>query len=158
LFVGKCNETSNTTFICLCEFGWEGNYCERKVNYCQNITCQNKAVCRPLFLNYACECLSDSFSGRHCEIVANKLIIRQIVAKSFGYIGYLSIISLIMFVIIMDILKYCFGIDPTSKYKKTIQQKKQIKKVKRRPVIQRFVYVNALPSKKSITTIEETNV
>jgi hypothetical protein len=49
-----------------------------------------------------------------------------------------------MFIVIMDILKYCFGIDPTRKDLERIRRKKRAKK--RKPVIQRFVYVNAPPS------------
>jgi hypothetical protein len=151
-FVGICNETSNTTFNCVCVFGWEGIYCERKVNFCENITCQNKGVCRPLFLNYSCECLGDSYSGRHCEITAGKHVIRQIVSKAFGYIAILALICVVMFIVIMDILKYCFGIDPVSEQRERIRRNKQAKK-RKRPVIQRFVYVNAPPVPPSV---EET--
>jgi hypothetical protein len=50
----------------------------------------------------------------------------------------------VMFIVIMDILKYCFGIDPTREDLEHIRQAKLAKK--RKPVIQRFVYVNAPPS------------
>ena len=49
----------------------------------------------------------------------------------------------------MDILKYCFGIDPVSEEREQIQRKKRAKK--RKPVIQRFTYVNALPSTEKTT-------
>ncbi|UJR11646.1 hypothetical protein I4U23_015827 [Adineta vaga] len=45
-----------------------------------------------------------------------------------------------MFVIIMDILKYCFGIDPVHEEREKIRRDKR----RKRPVIQRFTYVNAL--------------
>ncbi|CAF1128907.1 unnamed protein product [Rotaria sordida] len=66
-----------------------------------------------------------------------------------------------IFVVIMDVLKYCFGIDPTRKELKRIQREKQAKK--RKPVIQRFVYVNAPPSavplsEQPISAIDETVV
>ncbi len=65
-----------------------------------------------------------------------------------------------MFIIIMDILKYCFGIDPVDKDRQLIRRNKQEKK--RKPVIQRFVYVNA-PSvvsslQKQIPTTKESDV
>ena len=50
-------------------------------------------------------------------------------------------ITVAAFVIIMDILKYCFGIDPTREELERIRREKRAKK--RKPVVQRFVYVNA---------------
>jgi hypothetical protein len=92
-------------------------------------------------MNYTCECLGESYSGRHCEITTVKLKIYKIVSKSFAYIGIIALISVAMFIIIMDILKYCFGIDPVHEERKRIRRKKRDKH--RKPVIQRFVYVNA---------------
>jgi hypothetical protein len=53
-----------------------------------------------------------------------------------------------MFVVIMDLLKYYFGIDHTCEELKRIRRKKQAKRQakKRKPVIHRFIYVNAPPA------------
>jgi hypothetical protein len=32
-FVGKCNETPDGAFECVCELGWEGKHCEIMTNY-----------------------------------------------------------------------------------------------------------------------------
>jgi hypothetical protein len=60
----------------------------------------------------------------------------------------------------MDILKYCFGIDPVDKDRQLIRRKKQEKK--RKPVIQRFMYVDAPPIvssvEKQIPTTKESTV
>ncbi len=63
-----------------------------------------------------------------------------------------------MFIVIMDILKYCFGIDLGHEERQRIRQKKQVNR--RKPVIQRFVYVNASlsPAELSISTIKEITV
>ena len=158
-FVGVCNETSNTTFICSCDPGWEGKHCQTKINYCANVICQNNGVCRPLFMNYTCECLGDSYTGRHCEITATKIKIYQIVGKSFAYVSIIALISVALFVVAMDVLKYCFGIDPVHEEREHIRRKKQPKR--RKPVIQRFVYVNASPrlsqsQEQSLTEVETT--
>jgi hypothetical protein len=145
LFSGICNETSNTTFECLCQNGWTGSHCETKVNYCEGVKCLNNGVCRPLFLNYTCECLGTSFSGRHCEIVSQTTVIRQAATKSFGYIAILSLVCVVSFIVIMDILKYCFGIDPVKDELEKSRKVKAAKKAKRPPVIQKFHYVNAPP-------------
>ena len=165
LSIGTCNETSNTTFACSCLNGWTGIHCETKINYCEGVKCENNAVCRPLFLNYTCECLGTSYSGRHCEIVATSRVIHQIVTKSFGYIAIICLVVVVSFFVIMDILKYCFGIDPTKDELAKIRRANAIKRMKRRPVIQRFTYVNAPPERpptakkrKEDLNVEETAV
>jgi hypothetical protein len=62
-------------------------------------------------------------------------------------------------------LKYCFGIDPIKDELQKKRRKKQAKKVKHRPLIQRFVYVHAsaqpaprTTTKGDISTIEETSI
>ncbi|CAF1040910.1 unnamed protein product [Adineta ricciae] len=132
---GTCfnNGTCAGASTCICAPGWQGRRCETKINYCINVTCQNNGICRPLLLNYSCECLSSSFSGRH---------------------SILAMITVAAFVIIMDILKYCFGIDPTREELERIRREKRAKK--RKPVVQRFVYVNA-PSIRVSQPKEQSN-
>ncbi len=155
MFSGTCNETSNTTFNCSCQNGWSGAHCEAMVNYCENVICLNKGVCRPLFLNFTCECLGTSYSGRYCETVATATVVRQAVSKSFGYIAILGLISVISFFVIMDMLKYCFGIDPLKEELEKIRKAKVAKKANRPPVIQRFVYVNAPPQRPPTANVQK---
>jgi hypothetical protein len=112
-------------------------------------------------LNYKCECLGDSYSGQHCEITASKIKIYQIISKSFAYVAILAIITVAMVIIIMDILKYYFGIDPTREDLERLRREKRAKK-RKPPVIQRFIYVNAPPPSISFnapcSTIKETAV
>lgn len=99
------------------------------INYCQNITCKNQGVCRPLFLDYKCECLSGSYSGQYCEIIAKKIILYQTVAKSFAYVSIIAIVCVGMFVIIMDVLKYVFGIDPVREELERMKSKSEAKMI-----------------------------
>ncbi len=151
----------NKTFFCECEEGWKGTRCETKINYCDNIKCENNGICHPLVRGYKCECLGDSFSGQHCEIVAAKIQIYQIASKSFAYIAIIALLSVAMFIVIMDILKYCFGIDPVHDERERLRRRRYQQVKKRKPVIQRFVYVNAplvpLPPKQFTSTAEETD-
>ncbi|CAF1332299.1 unnamed protein product [Rotaria sordida] len=110
---GTCVEISTTAFNCTCAPGWKDNQCERKIDYCYNITCENKGICRSMLMNYTCECLGESYSDRHCDIITKKILICRIISKSFAYIAIIPMTIVAMFVVIMDILKYCFGIDPT---------------------------------------------
>lgn len=139
IIVGYCNETSNTTFLCSCTMGWNGIYCQKKNDYCQNILCLNSGVCRSSLRNYSCECLGGSYSGRHCEITAQQITVYKIISKSFAYVAIIAIVCLAMFVIIMDVLKYCFGIDPARKAARRIPPKKK----PQQGVIIRFTYVDA---------------
>jgi hypothetical protein len=52
-------------------------------------------------------------------------------------------VAAVMFIVIMDILKYCFGLDPIREDLERIRREKRERK--RKPVIQRFIYVNAPP-------------
>ncbi|UJR18359.1 hypothetical protein I4U23_005262 [Adineta vaga] len=60
----------------------------------------------------------------------------------------------------MDMLKYCFVIDPVHKDREQIRRKKQVKK--RKAVIQRLVYFDTPPEVpslgKQISTIKESAV
>lgn len=104
------------------------------INFChiKNVVCENTGVGRPLLLNYKCECLGDSYSGRHCENTAQKIITRKMVSKSFSYVAIIALTSVATFIIIMDILKYCFGIDPVETERERMRRKRQVKKPKRR--------------------------
>jgi hypothetical protein len=120
------------------------------INFCVHITCQNKGVCRPLLGNYPCECLDDSYYGQHCEHTAKRIIIYKIISKSVSYIAIIVMASVAMFIVIMDILKYCFGIDPVHEERERLRRKK-----KRKHVVQRFTYVNTASneSKESSSSI-----
>jgi len=86
------------------------------------------------------------------------MIIRQMTCKSFGYIAILFVVVIISFFVIMDILKYCFGIDPTKNELEKIRKRKRTKKIiKRKPIIQKFIYVNTLQQQSS-TNEEAINV
>ncbi len=109
------------------------------------MTCLNNGVCRPLFLNFTCECLGTSYSGRLCENIARATVVHQVVSKSFGYIAIICLISVVLFIITMDILKYCFGIDATKNELEKIRRLNALRRRRKRPpVIQRYIYINAL--------------
>lgn len=110
------------------------------INYCDNVTCQNRGICRPSLFNFSCECLY-GYSGQYCETETTTLAVYQIVSTSFAYVAIIAMGAVVTFVVVMDILKYCFGIDPVEEEREKMRQERRAKK--RKPVIQRFVYVNA---------------
>ncbi|CAF1449840.1 unnamed protein product [Adineta steineri] len=139
---GTCNETSNTTFHCVCENGWEGIHCESMVNYCEGVECMNNGVCRPLLLGYKCECLGTSYYGSHCEFTARKVVISKIISKSFSYIAIIALSIVVMFIVIMDILTYCFGIDMTREELERYRREKRDKKRINRRVNKQLICTN----------------
>jgi hypothetical protein len=151
-----CNETLDAPFYCVCPDGWQGAHCEFMIHDCEGVKCLNNGVCRPGLLNYTCECLGDSYYGPRCENTATKIIIYKIVSKSFAYVAIIAMTVVAMFVMIMDILKYGFGIDLTREELERYRREKQGKK-RKLPVIQQFVCVDAppKPSEKALTTIGE---
>ena len=154
-FVGQCNETENGAFICTCQPGWHDTHCQTMIDYCETARCKNKGVCRRLLGGYKCECLY-GYSGDHCEITATEIVVYKTISKSFAYIAIIAMVSVAMFIIVMDILKYCFGIDPTREELERIRRNKQAKK--RKPVIQRFIYVNPPSTEEPVSTVAETVV
>jgi hypothetical protein len=103
--LGNCS-VFNTTFNCTCVSGWQGSPCQTQINHCENVTYMNYGVCRPLFRDYKCKCFNGSFYGIYCEITAMKIIIFRIVSKSFAFIAIIAMVSVVTFIIVMDVLKY----------------------------------------------------
>ena len=155
LFVGICSDTSNTTFTCQCSTGWQDVHCQTKINYCEDNSCLNNGVCQSIFLNYTCHCLADSYSGRHCEITSNRIIILQRVSRSFAYIVIIAMICVAVFVVFLDILKYFFHIDPIGPPRK----KRRFRKRKKKPqMVIRYIYVHSPSPITFSQSVEETSV
>jgi hypothetical protein len=146
---GTCNETSPSTAVCSCVSGWQGARCETQVNFCANVSCLNNGVCRASLLNYTCQCLGESFSGRHCEIKASETVAHQKVSRSFAYVAIIALGLMMSFIVMLDVLKYGFGIDPV-----TEDEKRKIRKRRNPPVAIRFVYVNLPSQPRSANSIE----
>ena len=112
-------------------------------DYCQNITCLNRGFCRSLFLDCKCECLSNSFSGRHCEEVSTNIFILRTFSKTCGYICVVALSSAAIIVITCDVLKYAFQIDLAHRELRWIKQKR-IRRKNQRPVTQKTTHCSSL--------------
>jgi len=60
--------------------------------------------------------------------VATSIVIRQYIAKGFAYIAIIAISTVACFVIVLDILKYGFGIDPVCEERELIRRKQALLK------------------------------
>lgn len=140
-FLGTVKGIVNGTCQCRCVGKYHGAHCELQVDLCQNFTCENQGVCVSRADHAACLCVGSGFySGDRCEIVETKRIVLGVVAKSFSWLAILILICFALFIIIMDLLKYVFGIDPVEVERKKMREERRRR---RRPVVQHFVYVNA---------------
>jgi hypothetical protein len=106
---------------------------------CENITCENNGICISSYLSWTCECLDSSYySGTYCQYESSALVTKQILSKSFAIVAIISLCCVVGFVIIMDILKYVFKIDPVDreryrlKMEKEKQEEKKFKKKKKK--------------------------
>ena len=83
------------------------------------------------------------YSGRHCEITAHALVTRKTVSKSFSYVAILSISLLVGIIILLDVLKYLFHIDPAGTHRLRRKRQRNLSKKPQRPSVAiRFVYVD----------------
>ena len=155
---GTCTALSSTAFVCNCSGGWQDTFCQTRIDYCAAVTCLNKGVCQSLGLSFTCQCLDRSYSGRYCENAPRRLTILQFISKSFASIVIMAMISVAIFVGVLDILKYFFDIDPVEPIRQKIQAKKQRvrKKRKGRIIAIRYIYVNGPPSEQSVSKVAET--
>lgn len=96
--------------MCICQNGWEGETCSQRINFCRNVTCFHGGVCRSLVSGFSCECIKDSYSGVYCEIKSRSSELHTMVSRSFVSIAIFALLTLMTFVLILDILKYMFGI------------------------------------------------
>ena len=154
MLLGTCHETSNTTFSCACPPGWRGDHCETKVDYCGNVTCSNSGVCRSSLLNFTCECSSDSYSGRLCEVKAGKLAVRQAVSRSFAFVAICALVVVAVFIFVLDVLKYGLGIDPAREDRQR-SQRRSGEKQRHPTTFLRFVYVDAPAPMLTTATLRE---
>ena len=99
-------------------------------------------------MNYTCECLALSFTGRHCEIKAKKAAIREAVSRSFLFVVLIALSIFAASIVVMDVLKYGFGIDPVQEEDDRRRRLMRQQKKRAIPVPVRYLYVNA-PSGKN---------
>jgi hypothetical protein len=109
---GTCNETSNDS-TCTCPTGKTGVHCESEIDICANISCKNDAQCTSSYGNWSCLCTNtELYSGTYCQIKSSSLKTKEIVTRSFGVVAIGCISTVVGFVLLMDVLKYGFNVDP----------------------------------------------
>ena len=101
---------------------------------CRDITCENNGRCLHSYLNWSCQCVDASlYSGEFCQDESSALVTKQILSKSFAFIAIVAITTVFGFVIVMDVLKYFFGIDPVDRERRLIELEQEKKRTQTRP-------------------------
>ena len=70
--VDNISSSTNKSYSCLCNQNYYGEYCEFKVDLCQNETCSNHGRCTDFEGLPKCQCFS-LYEGEKCEILSNEL-------------------------------------------------------------------------------------
>lgn len=141
---GVCNGS-----VCVCPTGKSGVYCQYQVDTCGNIKCENDGKCISSYGNWSCRCTNnDLYSGTYCEIKSSSLRTKEIITRSLTAVVIGCIATVMGFVILMDVLKYVFKIDPVHRKadqfkNKTSEKKKKTTKRKQPITAIRFRYIHA---------------
>jgi hypothetical protein len=141
---------NGSNFRCECVEGYDGIHCQLQIDLCGNITCENRGVCLTTDFMWKCVCLDSSlYYGDYCQFQTSKLMIREILSKSFASIAIAVISTTCAFIVIMDILKYCFRIDPVEyereSYRKRLAERRRARRQNKRKgprFALRFQYVS----------------
>jgi hypothetical protein len=140
--------TNGTRFECDCAEGYTGINCELTVNLCANISCANNGICKTTNMAWKCICLDPTlYYGEYCQIQTTALQVKKTVSKSFASIAITAIVLTCSFIVLMDILKYGFHVDPIKTERMLKQQEAQAEKEAKRvarsapKVAVRFQYV-----------------
>ncbi|XP_078619195.1 uncharacterized protein LOC144886441 [Branchiostoma floridae x Branchiostoma japonicum] len=67
---GDCVDEENN-YTCTCHPGYEGTNCDKNINDCDGVYCENGGTCVDDINDYSCEC-ADGFEGEHCETDINE--------------------------------------------------------------------------------------
>jgi hypothetical protein len=148
LYGGKCNQTIDGG-QCVCPTGKTGRNCETEINNCSTIKCKNDGQCVSSFGNWSCQCIDKSlFTGTYCENKASTLVVKELTSRSFAGVAIGCLSTVVSFILILDILKYCFHIDPLLEERQNEMRRQQTEGMKQRPNQQqptlavRFQYIH----------------
>ena len=99
-----------------------------------NRSCFNRGIYQPVCSSYECMSLSNSHSDLHCGHIATLIRIKQAVARSFASFAIIAISGLMIFVVVLDIMRYIVQIDFTRHHSNSFQMKRKLKKMKSEPI------------------------
>jgi len=102
-----CLYVNTTSFECKCPSNglYYGEYCENRINLCENVTCSNHGFC---FLNQTqtkCKCFT-GYSGDKCDLESNFVKVIRYVQWTSTIICIICIITFWTLIVGNDVLNY----------------------------------------------------
>jgi len=67
---GTCTSIPGVGFVCACQPGYSGRFCNVQIDFCSSNPCLNNGVCIIGTNNYSCSC-NLQYTGKNCEILIN---------------------------------------------------------------------------------------
>jgi hypothetical protein len=127
-------------FKCVCQPSFEGLFCESNI-VCKNVTCSNGGNCIADYSNFSCNCPT-YFNGIFCEDKDSDLIVLETVSASISVVGIIAITSWCLFILLMDLSRYVFKMEPgdLSKQREVLKKNIILRRIKARVhrLVQRY--------------------
>jgi hypothetical protein len=108
-------------------------------------------MCQTIENDWECRCLDPTlYYGDYCQFKSGALRLREILSKSFAAVAIGAIVTTCSFVVVMDVLKYAFHIDPVECERDSYRRRIELQRQARRPppktdhprIALRFQYVS----------------
>ena len=100
------NGNSSLMFECFCGKYYKGQYCESKIDICQNETCSGNGHCEDVNKQAKCKCFS-LYLGEKCETKSNELEIIQTVLSTASIVAIIAVFLFYLCILSMDMAKIC---------------------------------------------------
>ena len=71
-------------FMCNCEIGFTGDFCQHNIDNCSNVSCSNNGDCVDGVDGFTCDC-EPGFAGELCEVNINDCARMQNVMKESAW-------------------------------------------------------------------------
>lgn len=106
-------------------------------------------MCQTVDSDWQCLCLDPTlYYGEYCQFKSGTLRLHEILSKSFAAVAIGAIVTTCSFVVVMDVLKYAFHIDPVERERDSYRRRRELRRQARQPpktdhprIALRFQYV-----------------
>ncbi|CAF0978435.1 unnamed protein product [Brachionus calyciflorus] len=117
---GSCiNNFIDKTYTCQCYSDnnnrslYFGNFCEFKIDLCENETCSNNGICQDTGNESKCKCFS-KFSGVKCETASHEIKVIKSLMKTASFIAIIVLAMTFGTLIFFDLINF-FNSEKTNK-------------------------------------------
>ena len=119
---------NSSLFECFCDKYYKGEYCESKIDICQNETCSGNGKCNDVNNEAKCECFN-LYLGDKCQTKSNELKAIQAFISTASIIAILTVVLFYACIILMDLERIC-------------TRDKNKNRIKRNILVKKFIYFN----------------